>query len=180
MGGGGVPGPGPPRLEEPVGPGDAAVRVAPESPESPERMAFTPPPQSHARTAFLERERAEWRQHVEEDPKRARVAAVVGGGPTVEDYINIDEYSEGPPDDPSEEGTWTPAEELEAKTKHLREAIDGNDSYEVVPGGTAGGLRLTTTWVIAIRDGVLKARLCARDFAKTKSRLLYTSPSPRD
>jgi hypothetical protein len=65
----------------------------------------------------------------------------------------------------SEEGSWSADDELQAKTKHPREAIDWNDSYEVVPGSTAGGLRPTTTWVMAIRDGALKARLCARDFA---------------
>jgi hypothetical protein len=109
-------------------------------------MGASPPQQSHARTAFLERERAEWRKQVE-DPKRSRVAGVFGDGPTVEEPTELDDYIE---DEVSEEGTWSADDELQAKTKHLREAIDRNDSYEVVPGSTAGGLRLTTTWVMAI------------------------------
>jgi hypothetical protein len=47
--------------------------------------------------------------------------------------------------------------------------IDANDSYDVINIGELGSaLLLTTTWVNAMRDGVLKSRLCAIDFAKFK------------
>jgi hypothetical protein len=106
-----------------------------------------------------------------------KVANVTGAGPTVEEPMDTDEYHFDEFDIPSEPGMWTADDELNAKTKHLREAIDGNDSYEVVPSDTKGGLRLTTTWVVAIRDGLLKARLCARDFAKTKRTDLFAPGS---
>ena len=153
-----------------------AMSAVPPTPGSPQSMGASPEPQSHARTAFLERERAERRQQVE-DPKRSRIAAVFGDGPTVEEPTELDDYFEEEKEEVSEEATWTAEEELQAKTKHLREAIDKNESYEVVPGTTQGGLRLTTTWVMAIRDGVLKARLCARDFAKTKRTDLFAPGS---
>jgi hypothetical protein len=128
---------------------DDAMSAVPPTPGTPHSMGASPPQQSHARTAFLERERAEWRQQVE-DPKRSRVAGVFGDGPTVEEPTELDEFIEDESEEVIEEGSWSADDELQAKTKHLREATDRNDSYEVVPGSTAGGLRLTTTWVMAI------------------------------
>ena len=132
-----------------------------------------PQPVSHARQAFLEREREAWRNHVTEDEetKRARVAGVYAHGPTVDDIVDVEDYYDLLDEDETEDfSSWTADDEAKAKTKHLRDVIDFNDSYEVVDDkfDTTGYLKLTCTWVTAIRDEQLKCRLCARDFAKTK------------
>lgn len=102
-----------------------------------------------------------------------RVNAVYGGGPTVEegmleDHLNGENYDEQLVEEIDKE-TWTPKQEIVAKWRHLTDVIDANNSYVVVPDAEAkDGIRLTVMWVMAVRDSVLKARLCARDFASDK------------
>ena len=136
-------------------------------------MESAPRPASQARTAFLEKERENWRNVADSDDKRQKVSAVYGGGPVVEDemlegYLSGETFDEQLVEEIDEE-TWTPEQESEAKWRHLTDVIDANDSYVVVPEAEAvGGIKLTVTWVMAIRDSLLKARLCARDFASDK------------
>ena len=58
--------------------------------------------------------------------------------------------------------------------------IDANDSYDVITAEeTAVCQRMDTRWVLAVRDGVLKARLVARGFAKDKRDGLFAAGSTR-
>ena len=68
--------------------------------------------------------------------------------------------------------------DLGSQEKHLIEVVDGNDMYEIIKPNEVpeGALRLDTVFALADREDefgniVLKARLCARDFAKGKQRL---------
>ena len=65
--------------------------------------------------------------------------------------------------------------------KHMKEVIDYNAMYEVVDSnfwkGEKDVIRLDTKWVLAIRDGALKARLVARDIARTKRLDLFAPGS---
>ena len=75
---------------------------------------------------------------------------------------------------------FTEAEIEEAKELHMTGVIDANDSYEVIePQAAVGFQRMDTRWVLAVRDGVLKARLVARDFAKKKRDDLFAAGSTR-
>jgi hypothetical protein len=74
--------------------------------------------------------------------------------------------------------TWTDAEEHDAKIKHLKDVAEANDSFEFIqPSSIGSALKLSVTWVVAIRDQGLKARLCARDFARTKRMDLFAPGS---
>ena len=68
---------------------------------------------------------------------------------------------------------------MESKFTHIREAVDGNNSYDVEPSSHTreDDLVLDTTWAIAMRDGKLKSRLCARDFNNTKRDDLFAPGS---
>ena len=108
---------------------------------------------------------------------------IIGSGPTVDEQPltidfedEIEDYSLQHLEDEylEEEITWTPEEEYEAKTKHIHDVIDANDSYDVISTSEKGSAQcISTTWVTTMRDEKLKARLCARDFAKTKRQDLF-------
>ena len=120
-----------------------------------------PQPISHARQAFLEREREAWRNHVtdDEEVKQARVAGVYAHGPTVDDIVDVAEFYDLLDEDESEDvGAWTAIDEAKAKTEHLRDVIDYNESYEGIDDkfNTEGYSKLTCTWVTAICDEQLK------------------------
>ena len=95
-------------------------------------------PMSPARAAFLERERAAWREESEQPSSKARIAAVWAAGPTVDEDNMMEGFIvDDPLDEDSigqEERSWTEDEELEAKFKHLKEVIEANDSFEIKIG----------------------------------------------
>ena len=109
-------------------------------------MSFSP-----LRQSFLEREREDWRNATDQRGKEARLSAI-GAGPTVDD-LDYDADVDDQWDFTSYECTWTEQEEMDAKWSHLNNIIEGNDSYDVIMRGDEGdALRLTVTWVMAMRN----------------------------
>ena len=64
---------------------------------------------------------------------------------------------------------------------HLKEAVEGNDMFEVITTADVepNDLVWDVTWAMAVRDQKLKARLCARDFANTRRDDLFSPGSTR-
>ena len=112
---------------------------------------------SPARVAWLEQDRAQWRQHVdtlEHEDKRSRVAAVRIGGPTVDESISFDEVEFSNEFDGAEEAeveldlsSFTGDQIRAARVAHITDVIDKNDMYDVLPVSEKdpAGLDLTGT-----------------------------------
>jgi len=99
-------------------------------------------------------------------------------GPTVDE--DPPEESDDWVDDEGEEpGNFPEQDVIAAMEKHLRDVIDKNESYDVIlpEQVTKTTQKMDCRWVLAVRDGVLKARLCARDFAVVKRDDLFAPGS---
>ena len=137
-----------------------------------------------ARTAVLERERQEWRNKADQVEKSLRTSQVISGPtvdeeyPTLEEDFDFGEFDEEVTQELSLED-FTEEEMLESKLTHIRDAVDGNNSYDIEPSSHTreDDLVLDTTWAVAMRDGKLKNRLCARDFNNTKRDDLFAPGS---
>ena len=116
---------------------------------------------------------------MERPTAKARVQAATSG-PTVDEELTFEQtegeqferfLEQGEAPDDHLVPDWTDEEEIEAKWAHHKDVIEFNQSYTVVQAGspeTNGALHLSTTWVVKRSGDRLKARLCARDFAKVK------------
>ena len=149
-----------------------------------------------ARWQYLEAKRGQGRMHADSDTTMRGSVRRISTGALVEegDLLEDSGVLANPDDDASHEQDWIDEEECAipwnedsihaAKVKRLIEVVEGNEMFMAIRPHEVleGALRLGTTFALADREDeagniVLKARLCARDFAKGKKRLEVFAPS---